>query len=440
MKNYPLLILVTFASLLLLSCHSNPPATTSEKEEQVDLRNNLVQNQLKFANSRYHAFICYEMTTFKNTNSDRHFGRSYGTEPVSMWDPSGLDVEQWARTVKDAKMEGAVYTTKHTGGFCMWDSKYTDYDVGSSPDPTDIVGEFVRVFREHDLMVGLYYCMLDYHQGIMNGVVTREGIDYIKNQITELLTNYGPIDYIMLDAWSSWPNNPNFDDIPYGEIHDLIKDLQPECLIVNHTYESNLAHAEVPFADAAGRLYTYHPGYNRPTAGSDVIQRDWFWDDDDFFCNKSVKYIMDRLESYNTHNGVYILNAAINTSGEIDQDVIDRLNEVAAIWEKPANIKEAGKNWGYNYDVRENLAFHKPCIQSSLHPYIRDKRAFPRAEIAVDGVTEGDFPMEQTSSTKRENDPWWMVDLQENCRIDELEIFNATDSSRVFAAPIPGDS
>lgn len=313
----------------------------------------------------------------------------------------------------------------------MWDSKYTDYDVASSPDSTDIVGEFVRVFRENDLMVGLYYCMLDYHKGIMNGVVTREGIDYLKNQITELLTNYGPIDYIMLDAWSTWPTNPDFDDIPYGEIHDLIKSLQPECLIVSHTYESNLAHAEVPFADAAGQLYTYHPGYNRPTAGSDVIQKDWFWDDDDFYANKSVKYITDRLESYNSHSGVYILNAAINTNGRIDQDVIDRLNEVAAVWEKPEDIKEPGENWGYSYDVSENLAFHRPCIQSSLHPYIRDKRAYPRAEIAVDGVTEGDFPMEQTSSTKRDSDAWWMVDLQRKCSIDEIIIYNATDSSKI---------
>ncbi len=310
----------------------------------------------------------------------------------------------------------------------MWDREFTDYDVASSGDTTDIVRVFTDTFRQAGLKIGLYYSILDYHHGVENGKVSGNDVQFLKNQITELLTNYGKIDYINFDGWSTWPTTPDFDDINYGEILALVKKLQPECLIVSHTYESNLAHAEVPFADAAGRDYPYHPDYMRPTAASDLLQLDWWWDDNNGMgVSKSVDYILGKLESYNSHNSVYILNISPNPAGSIDKDAIDRLREAAAVWEKPADL-EIGDNWGYQYNTEENLAFMKPCVQSSTHEYIRDKRAYPRAEIAVDGVTEGNCKMEQTSWTLKEEKPWWRVDLGDTYSISEITIFNRTEA------------
>jgi len=403
---------------------------TKHAEKQIP--GSLAELQLEFVNTRYQAYFHYNMCTFKNLNSEEHHGRSRGTEPVEMWAPTGLDCFQWAEMCKDARMEGGWLTTKHHGGFCLWDSQYTDYDVASSEVKTDVVREFVDAFREAGLKVGMYYSILDYHHGIENGSTTREEIEFLKNQIRELLSNYGPVDYINFDGWSTWPTTPDFDDVPYGEIYELVKSIQPECLIISHTYESNLAHAEVPFADAAGRAYPYHPDYMRPTAASDLIQIDWWWDDNnDMRVEKSVDYILSQLNSYNSHNSVYILNVSPNPAGRIDEDAIERLKEVAAAWEKPADIEKAEDNWGFMYDVSENLAFLKPCTQSSTHPFIRDMRAYPRAEIAVDGVTEGNWLMEQTSGTEKEKNPWWQVDLQDTYQIDEIIIYNATDSSKV---------
>ncbi|TWT84448.1 Alpha-L-fucosidase [Planctomycetes bacterium CA13] len=416
-----------------LSCFvsmSQAQSDAIDKKPLAGTQKSLPELQLDFANTRYQAFICWDLTTFKNATSDNFHGRAMGDEPASLWKPTGMDVEQWAQTVIDGKMAGAVLTTKHTAGFCLWDSKYTDYDVASSPVKTDVVEAFVKTFREKGLQIGLYYCMLDYHHKVGPGIVTREGIDHLKNQITELLTNYGPIDYIMLDAWATWPSCPSFDEIQYKEIHDLVKSLQPECLIVNHTYETNLAHAEIPFADAAGRVYPFHPDYKRPTAGSDVMQKGWFWDDENFFVNKPVETFLKRIESYNDHNGVYILNSAINTAGRMDDDSVQMYKHIAAAWEKPEPIQEAGANWGYQYDVGTNLAFQRPCTQSSLHKFLRDKRAYPKAEIAVDGITEGSWLMEQTSGTQEEEQPWWQVDLQRTCQIDEITIYNVTDDDQ----------
>lgn len=417
--------LVALAGILFLFTESCKP----EKNESINpKKKSLAELQHEFVNTRYQAYFHYNMCTFKNLNEEEHFGRTYGDDPASMFAPTGLDMNKWVEACKVARMEGGWLTTKHHGGFCLWDSEFTDYDVASSGDTTDIVRVFTDTFRQAGLKIGLYYSILDYHHGVENGKVSGNDVQFLKNQITELLTNYGKIDYINFDGWSTWPTTPDFDDINYGEILALVKKLQPECLIVSHTYESNLAHAEVPFADAAGRDYPYHPDYMRPTAASDLLQLDWWWDDNNGMgVSKSVDYILGKLESYNSHNSVYILNISPNPAGSIDKDAIDRLREAAAVWEKPADL-EIGDNWGYQYNTEENLAFMKPCVQSSTHEYIRDKRAYPRAEIAVDGVTEGNCKMEQTSWTLKEEKPWWRVDLGDTYSISEITIFNRTEA------------
>ncbi len=391
----------------------------------------LPELQLDFVNTRYQAYFHYNMCTFKNLNEEEYAGRSNGNEPISMFAPTGLDCAQWAQVCIDARMEGGWLTTKHHGGFCLWDSKFTTYDVGSAKDKRDIVGEFVTEFRKAGLKIGLYYSILDYHHGIDNGHVTLTELDFMKSQIKELLTNYGPIDYINFDGWSTWPTTPDFDDIHYGEILALVKELQPDCLIISHTYESNLAHAEVPFADAAGRNYPYHPDYLRPVAASDILQGGWWWDDTHKGL-KSVDYVLGKLDSYNSHNGVYILNLSPNPEGRIDEDAVERLKEVAALWERPADIKKPADNWGYSYDVNKNKAFMKPAVQSSTDAYIRDKRADPRAEIAVDGVTDAMSEMEQTSITEREDNPWWRVNLEEMTDINTITIYNCSDTYKTL--------
>ncbi|AUP80666.1 glycoside hydrolase, family 29 [Flavivirga eckloniae] len=422
--------IVTILACLLVVLSCKKQEESNDKQEATDLKSkprSLAELQHEFVNTRYQAYFHYNMCTFKNLNEEEHHGRSKGTEPPEMFAPTGLDMDKWVEAVKVARMEGGWLTTKHHGGFCLWDSAFTDYDVASSKDTTDVVKVFTDAFRKAGLKIGLYYSVLDYHHSINNGTTSSKDVQFMKNQITELLTNYGKIDYINFDGWSTWPTTPSFDDIHYGEILALVKKLQPECLIISHTYESNLSHAEVPFADAAGRDYPYHPDYLRPTAASDFLQIDWWWDNNNNMgVKKSVDYILGKLNSYNSHNSVYILNISPNIDGSIDDDVFVRLKEVADVWEKPADL-EIGDNWGYQYNTEENLAFMKPCVQSSTGNFIRDKRAYPRAEIAVDGITEGNCDMEQTSLTSEEMNPWWRVDLESVYPISEITIYNRTD-------------
>lgn len=386
---------------------------------------------LDFVNTRYQAYFHYNMCTFKNVNEAEHSGRSSGREPVEWWNPSGLDCKQWAQVCVDSKMAGGWLTTKHHGGFCLWDSEHTDYDVASSPVKTDVVAAFVKAFRDRGLKVGFYYSILDYHHGVENGTVDKQKLEFLKAQVAELLTNYGPIDYMNFDGWSTWPTTPDFDDVAYAELWKVVKDIQPDCLIVNHCYESNLAHADVPFADAAGRKYPYHPDYMRPTAASDTSQRDWWWDDIESYRKpKDKSYLLGQLESYNSHNSVYILNISPGPNGRLDDNVVERLAQVARDWQKPADLAHAGENWGYQYDVSQNLAFRKPARQSSTQGSVIDMRARPRAEIAVDGVVEGLGAMEQAAMSNKELNPWWEVDLQSECVINEVDVFLQTDGNK----------
>lgn len=407
-------------ALALVACVLIPMAASAQTLSKEAL--------LDFVNTRYQAYFHYNLCTFKNVNEEKHSGRSYGVEPVEWWNPTGLDCEQWAQVCLDSRMAGGWLTAKHHGGFCLWDSAHTDYDVASAPVKTDVVGEFVKAFRKRGLKVGIYYSILDYHHGVDNGTVTQEKMEFLKDQVTELLTNYGPIDYMNFDGWSTWPTLPDYDDCPYDELYRLVKRLQPECLIVSHTYESNLAHTEIPFADAAGRAYPYHPDYLRPTAASDCSQRDWWWDDiPEYRKPKSKAYLLKQLDSYNSHNSVYVLNISPGPNGRLDDNVCERLAEVAQAWDKPADLTEAGDNWGYQYDVSTNLAFHMPATQSTTSGPVLDMRARPRAEIAVDGVTEGSGAIEQCSLTTEEMSPWWQVDLRRDCRLDEVQVYFQTD-------------
>ena len=112
-------------------------------------------------------------------------------------------------------MRYAVFTTKHHEGFCMFDSQYTDYKCTNTPAGRDLTREFVDAFRAEGIHIGFYYSLIDCTTGLPSTViyhaphVGRQGrtrtadmhryAEYMRNQIRELLTNYGKIDILWLD-------------------------------------------------------------------------------------------------------------------------------------------------------------------------------------------------------------------------------------------------
>ncbi len=177
------------------------------------------------------------------------------------FDPDLYDPKEWARQAKAAGMKYVVMTTKHHEGFCMFDTKYTDYKCTNTPAGRDLIKEYVDAFRAEGLKIGFYYSLIDWHHPdfTIDAIHPRrydkdaqqqnEGRDmkryaqYMRDQVTELLTNYGKIDILWFD-FSYTNKDPNFPDWMEGkgrndwESEELIKtarSLQPEIIIDNRS-------------------------------------------------------------------------------------------------------------------------------------------------------------------------------------------------------------
>lgn len=177
------------------------------------------------------------------------------------FNPDLCDPREWARQAKAAGMKYAVMTTKHHEGFCLFDSKYTDYKSTNTPYGRDIIREYADAFRAEGLHVGFYYSLIDWHhpdftidwvhprRNEENAQQLNEGRDmhryaeYMRNQVTELLTNYGKIDILWLDFSytdkpadaKDWMVGKGKDAWEAEKLIETARSLQPDIIINNRT-------------------------------------------------------------------------------------------------------------------------------------------------------------------------------------------------------------
>jgi alpha-L-fucosidase len=319
----------------------------------------LTELQRDLVNMRFGMFIHFSPTTFLDVpdqlqpdhapprqGRDGILGTADDLSP-SLVNPKKLDCGQWADAAKSAGMGYAVLTTKHHEGFCLWPSKYSDYTVAQGCK-RDIVREYADAFRKRGLKVGFYYSIRDRTAGIADQAhegVSPEKIQLIKNQLGELLTQYGPVFCIVFDGWgNSWHESPTFEDIPYEVIYNHIKSIQPNCLVLNHTPER--IHSDAPQIELHAGM-GLPQGADWPAVGGDTIQANWFWrtnyPNDEL---RSVEWIVNKnLVPFNKRNVVFQLNCAPNRDGLMDANVVRRLAEVGKAWKRPEPLKEIPDSW-----------------------------------------------------------------------------------------------
>lgn len=150
--------------------------------------------QLAWHQMEMNAFIHFTTNTF----TDKEWG--FGDEHNSVFNPTSVDANQWAKTLKDAGFKMIILTTKHHDGFCLWQSKYTDHSVKNSPykdGKGDIVKETSEAAKKVGLKFGVYLSPWDRNRSDYG---QPSYITYYRNQLKELFTKYGEITETWFDG------------------------------------------------------------------------------------------------------------------------------------------------------------------------------------------------------------------------------------------------
>ena len=214
---------IVISFIIIISAISLAPVTAQVKT----IKKPLPELQQAFVDLGFGMFIHYGMPTFMNQDwSDPN-------APLSLFESPDFDANQWAQAAKSANMTYGCLTTKHHSGFPIWDTKTTSYNIMNTPMKRDVVKAYSDAFRKAGLKVMLYYSILDTHHGIRPNQITPDMIKMIKDQITELLSNYGEITALVIDGWDAPWSRISYDDVPFEDIYHLVKSLQPNCLVMD---------------------------------------------------------------------------------------------------------------------------------------------------------------------------------------------------------------
>ena len=209
----------------LKQCNVANPENTPRPVFPVPSRRQMLWNETEF-----YAFFHYGMDTY----TGKEWGD--GTEDESTFAPTRVpDPAQWLRVAKQAGMKGGIAVVKHHDGFCLWPTKTTDHSVLNSATETarktNIPRDFARAARKLKMKYGFYVSPWD--RNAPSYGTGKAYDDYFVAQLTELLTQYGPVGAIWFDGVWDQDENPGF-DWRLDELYGLIHTLQPACLVVNN--------------------------------------------------------------------------------------------------------------------------------------------------------------------------------------------------------------
>ena len=370
------------------------------------------KDQLALQDMEMYAFIHYAL----NTYTDQEWG--YGNEDLKLFNPQHLDCRQWARTCKNAGMKGIIFTAKHHCGFCMWPSAYTDYSVKNTPwknGQGDVVRELADACKEYGLKFAVYLSPWDRNHPEYG----REAyVTYFRNQLRELLTNYGEV----FEVWFDGANGGNgwyggadevrtIDRLTYyqwGDTYKMIRELQPHCVIWNDgadrrgdlrwvgTEAGFIGETNWSMLNSTGDVP--YPMLHYGVEDGDVwcpgetntsIRPGWFYHDAENGHVKSLSKLMETYYKSVGRNSTLLLNFPIDKDGLIHAEDSIRgaafYNMIKQIFDHPLKAKFSTIN-----SQLSTLTFQKPTnfnrlmIREDIRKGQRVKRF--KVETLVDGT------------------------------------------------------
>lgn len=253
--------------------------------------------------------------------------------------PTKFEPTQWADIMKDAGFKYLIFTTKHHDGFCMFDSKYTDYSIAKGPYKdskySNVAYHLFDAFRKEGFMIGAYFSKPDWHckdyWDPARATPTRN-VNYdvnlypekwakyqqfTANQIDELMSDYGNVDILWLDG--GWVRAPH-QDIKLDEIVDNARKKQPGLIVADRTVPGRNENYWTP------ELKVLKEQINHPWESNITISNSWGWNPNPKF--KSVAWIINTLAEITAKGGNFVLNVGPTRDGTIEEQVLIRLKEV----------------------------------------------------------------------------------------------------------------
>jgi alpha-L-fucosidase len=290
-----------------------------------------------------------------------------GTFPTAKMDFSKIDTDQWIRVAQNAGMRYAVLTTKHHDGFCLWPTAHTEYCVRNTSGKPDIVRRFCDSCKRAGLRAGLYYSLWD-----RNCVCYEDSVAYasfMRNQLTELLTEYGEIVEIWFDGgWDKdhptrqWPFDPAWEADPHSgytpgvkweweQIYNHVHTIQPDCLVLNNSSSDRPGiprYFPIDARTAEHLDFVWHSQLVKPTTRTDWIDHrgqavylplevvttlnpGWFWIGEDYYIQPSAAAIADWRRRAHLLGGNLLLNLGPTSAGIIPDCMIEPLMEARRI-------------------------------------------------------------------------------------------------------------
>jgi alpha-L-fucosidase len=283
--------------------------------------------------ARFGMFIHWGPVALKGTE----IGWSRGAQvPIEEYDalyrrfnPTAFDADAWMKTARDAGMKYVIFTTKHHDGFCMWDTKQTDFDIMHSPFGRDVTKELADAARRAGLAFGTYHSVCDWSHSDFpltspGGTVRRPSSNldryesYLRAQIRELVSNYGPL-------WALWFDVPQEFDTRRGQgLIDLARSIQPDLIVNNRSG----APGDYDTPEQQVGKFQMH----RPWETCMTICQQWAWKPDDRM--KSLEECLHTLVRCAGGDGNLLFNVGPMPDGRIEPRQVERLREMGAWLER----------------------------------------------------------------------------------------------------------
>ena len=264
-----------------------------------------------------------------------------------LFDPDLFNPKEWAKQAKAAGMKYAVLTTKHHEGFCLFDSKLTDYKSMNTPAGRDLVREYVDAFRAEGIKIGFYYSLIDWHHPDFpidrvhpqspNDASEYEALNknrdiakyrkYLYGQVKELMSNYGKIDYIFFDYSFPGKNGKGHDDWDSENLLKMVRQLQPEILVNDRLDLSDMEGGwdfQTPEQFKVSKWPEYK-GKRVPWETCQTFSGSWgYYRDENTW--KDNKQLLELLIESVSKGGNLLLNVGPTSRGTFDYRATDRLN------------------------------------------------------------------------------------------------------------------